>query len=85
MRRLSNNLPRFNAYGAVTGEKEKAPRSRWDLRSVPLVGRIRSIAGRMGRKMKMRLLFVFIILLSVWIFYHSRKLQAIPKRTLRRY
>lgn len=68
MRRISSSLPRF-----TEGEKEKILRPNSYLDKVPLVGRIKLIFGRMGRKMKFRLLIALLILLCIWIFYHSRK------------
>jgi len=74
MRKISSNLPRFNA-GVIYDEKDK-PRSRWSAQNVPLLGRLRNIVGRMGRKMKIRLLIGFLFLLSVIIFYNTRELMA---------
>jgi mannan polymerase II complex MNN10 subunit len=72
MRRLSSSLPRFSTSPHYA-EKEKLGRGRWSVHNVPLLGRIRGIMARMGRKMKMRLLIFFLILLSIYIFYHSRE------------
>ncbi|KJZ79021.1 hypothetical protein HIM_01794 [Hirsutella minnesotensis 3608] len=73
MRRISSGLPRFNAGPDPRYyEKDKAPRGRqWPGQNTPLVRRIRSIFGRMGRKLKMRLLIGFFLLLCLYIFYHS--------------
>ncbi|KAK4168710.1 alpha-1,2-galactosyltransferase [Cladorrhinum sp. PSN259] len=69
MRRISSNLPRFNA---TTGYDEKdKPVSRWSAQNVPLLGRLRNIIGRMGRKMKIRILVLFTLLLSIIIFYNT--------------
>ena len=74
MRRISSSLPRFNNQADERdAEREKKGRRRWPGQNMPLVGRIRSIFGRMGRKLKIRLLIGFILLLCVFIFYHSRE------------
>ncbi|KAJ4295852.1 alpha-1,6-mannosyltransferase [Collariella sp. IMI 366227] len=70
MRRLSSNLPRFNA-SPYYADKEKLGRGRWSVHKIPLLGRLRGIMARMGRKMKIRLLFLLMILLSIIIFYNS--------------
>lgn len=72
MRRISNNLPRFNT-STHYAEKEKIQKGRWAAApSVPWYGRVRNVAGRVGRKSKIRTLFVFLLLFAVWIFFHSR-------------
>lgn len=72
MRRISNNLPRFNT-STHYAEKEKLQQGRWAAaQSAPLYGRARNMAGRIGRKSKLRALFVLLLLLAVWIFFHSR-------------
>ncbi|AEO65857.1 glycosyltransferase family 34 protein [Thermothielavioides terrestris NRRL 8126] len=70
MRRFSSGLPRFNTSRHYA-DKEKLGRGRWSVHSVPLLGRIQSIMGRMGRRTKIRLLILLIILLSIYIFYNS--------------
>lgn len=81
MRRLSSGLPRFSP-DSTYAQKEKLGRGRgqWAARNVPLVGRLRSIFGRMGRKLKVRLLIVAILLLCLTIFYNSRGLPNIWAR-----
>jgi len=71
MRKISSSLPRFNANQYV--EKEKVVHGRWSAQNVPLLGRLRGIAARMGRKMKIRLLLAFLFFLFLLIFYNSRK------------
>ncbi|KND95376.1 putative alpha-1,6-mannosyltransferase MNN10, partial [Tolypocladium ophioglossoides CBS 100239] len=73
MRRISSSLPRFNNSNSDSryAEKEKLGRGQWSGRNIPLVGRIRSVFGRMGRKLKLRLLLASMALLCVYIFYHS--------------
>lgn len=72
MRRISNSLPQFNT-STHYAEKEKLQRGKWaPAQSVPLYGRIRNILARMGRKSKLRVLFVLLLLLAILIFYQSR-------------
>jgi len=78
MRRLSSSLPRFSSHSSLAyGEKEKLGRGRWSLHDVPMVGRLRGILARMGRKLKFRLLLGFLVLLGLWIFYHSRESRSV--------
>ena len=72
MRRISSSLPRF-ASNSHYAEKEKLQRGRWSLQSVPVLGRLKNLAARMGRKMKIRLLIGFLILFCIWVFYNSRQ------------
>lgn len=73
MRRISSSLPRFNAHAhSHYAEKEKLGRGRWSGREVPLLGRLKGILARMGRKLKIRLLLGFLMLLAVIVFYNSR-------------
>ncbi|KAG6008602.1 hypothetical protein E4U21_004242 [Claviceps maximensis] len=73
MRQLSSSLPRFssNANDQRFEGKQRLGRGRWLGQNIPLVGRIRSIFGRMGRKLKIRLLIGLVLLLGLYIFYHS--------------
>lgn len=75
MRRLSSSLPRFssNSSDQRPGDKQKVDRGRWSGQNIPLVGRIRYIFGRMGRKLKIRLLICLILMLCLLVFYNSRK------------
>lgn len=68
MRRISSSLPRFNGAYA---EKEHLKRTQPWFRKVPLAGRIRSIYGRMGRRLKLFLLLLLLLLLGTIIFYNS--------------
>ncbi|KAK1600634.1 galactosyl transferase GMA12/MNN10 family protein [Colletotrichum navitas] len=70
MRRISSSLPRFNHQSHYT-EKEKLSRASWPAQKVPLVGRIRSVFARMGRKMKLRLLILLLLSLAMTIFYNT--------------
>ena len=77
MRRLSSSLPQFQ--GQRDNWKEKGGRGpRW-IRKVPLAGRIRSIYGRMGRRLKMILLFILIAILCYTVFYTTRKLRTLVR------
>lgn len=71
MRRLSSSLPRFSS-NTHYAEKEKLGRGRSSGINVPLLGRLKAITARIGRKMRLRLLVVFLLLLSVIIFFNSR-------------
>lgn len=72
MRRLSSSLPQFNGQRETWKEKHgRGPR--W-IRKVPLAGRVRSIYGRMGRRLKMFLLFTLVAILCYTLFYTTRKL-----------
>lgn len=74
MRHLSSGLPRFNSGSdSPPSEKDKLAHGQWPGQKIPLVRRIMSIVGRMGRKLRLRLLIGFAILLCVYIFYHSRE------------
>lgn len=74
MRHISNSLPRFRSGShSPSSEKAKFALGQWPGQNMPLVRRLRSVVGRMGRKLKLRLLMGFIMLLCVYIFYHSRK------------
>ncbi|KAL2178703.1 glycosyltransferase family 34 protein [Thermothelomyces heterothallicus CBS 202.75] len=70
MRRLSSSLPRFGS-SLYYADKEKLGRGRWSVHDVPLLGRVRGIMARMGRKMKIRILILLAFLLSLIIFYNS--------------
>jgi mannan polymerase II complex MNN10 subunit len=76
MRRFSSSLPRFNG-SPYYADKEKLGRGRWSVHNVPLLGRMRGIMARMGRKMKMRLLILLMFLLSIIVFYNSRECQPV--------
>lgn len=77
MRRLSSSLPRFQSSQPYA-EKEKLGRGQWSAQSIPLLGRLKGIMARMGRKMKIRLLILFSCLLSIIIFYNTRKSSQPP-------
>jgi len=85
MRKISNNLPRFSANNDYA-EKEKLGRGQWSAHNVPLLGRLRGIMARMGRKMKIRLLLLFLLLLSVIVFYNSREwpVSIVPGKSVNR-
>ncbi|KAI5465853.1 galactosyl transferase GMA12/MNN10 family-domain-containing protein [Mariannaea sp. PMI_226] len=66
IRKLSSSLPRFNT--AYTDKEKPSGGHRW-IQRVPLIGRIKSIFGRMGRKLKFLLLILLVLLLCTIIFY----------------
>lgn len=74
MRRISSSLPRFaNAHQYAEKEKDKPVRAPWSVQNLPLLGRLRGIMARMGRKMKLRLLFLFLLVMAVVLFYTTRE------------
>lgn len=85
MRRLSSKLPKFNMNAnAPYAEKEKLGRGRW-ISDLPLAARVKSIFGRMGRKMKLRLFICLMIVSVIFVFYNTREwgpvLPSIPPGT----
>jgi hypothetical protein len=84
MRRLSSSLPRFYSDTPPHALKEKRRPGRWTAaQNVPLVGRIRSIFGRMGRKFKMRLLIAAVVLFCLLLFFNTRRSTFDARRLLR--
>jgi mannan polymerase II complex MNN10 subunit len=77
MRRLSSSLPRFGS-STHYAEKEKLGRGRWPGQNVPLLGRLRGVMARMGRKMKLRLLVIFLLIISIITFFNTRPLLSPP-------
>lgn len=79
MRRISNSLPRFNS-STYYAEKEKLQRGRWaPAPSTSLYGRVRTMAGRAGRKSKLRAtlgLFVVLLLCAAWMLLHRGMLHV---------
>ncbi|PFH58662.1 hypothetical protein XA68_13408 [Ophiocordyceps unilateralis] len=76
MRRLSSGLPLFNSGSdACRSEKDKSGNGRWSARNIPLVWRLRSVLGRMGRKLKLRLLVALIVLACMLAVYNSPLLR----------
>lgn len=73
VRRISSSLPRFYSDTPPHAPKEKLRPGRWTAaHNVPLVGRIRSIFGRMGRKLKLRLFIAAIVLFCLLFFFNTR-------------
>ncbi|KAK4143250.1 glycosyltransferase [Dichotomopilus funicola] len=70
MRRISSHLPRFSS-STHYAEKKKLGRGGWSVHNVPLLGRVKGILGRMGRKMKIRLLMLLMLILAIIIFYNT--------------
>lgn len=75
MRRISSSLPRFS--DSPYSQKEKLGRGRWADQNVPLFARIKSIVGRMGRKLKFRLLIALVVLIMLILFNLSRKCDLV--------
>lgn len=74
MRRISSSLPTFTTTNSHYAEKEKLQRGRWSGQPVSLLARMRNMAGRVGRKSKMRLLLgalLFGLLLVVVLLIQS--------------
>ncbi|KAI9819628.1 MAG: alpha-1,6-mannosyltransferase [Pycnora praestabilis] len=70
VRNISESLPRFNAGGRRNySEKEKLGRGRWYLGNGSQAGRVRSCAGRIFRRMRLRFLLVLGFIVAVIIFY----------------
>jgi mannan polymerase II complex MNN10 subunit len=76
MRRLSSSLPRF-AHNVYPEEKKNIGGGSWSAQNVPLLGRLRGIMARMGRKMKIRLLIMLLVFLSIILFYTTRECLGI--------
>jgi hypothetical protein len=73
-RSISNSLPRFNvASDKSYAEKEKLGRGRWMPRDGSRLGRLRAAAGRVSRKMRLRLLVVLAFVMMFILFYSTRK------------
>jgi len=79
MRRISSSLPRFHANSQHYAEKEKLGRGRWSVQNVPLLGRLKGILARMGRKLRLRLFLALLAFVTVIIFYNSRRSPPSPK------
>lgn len=72
MRQISSSLPRFsNPPNSQRDKRYHHHGSSWAGGNVPLLGRLRSIFGRLGRKLKWRLLFTGILFVLLFIFYNS--------------
>lgn len=72
MRRLSTSLPQFQLGPHSYSEKEKLGRERWAPERFRVVGAVKSILGRMSRKLRLRLLFVLFMALLVTLWYTTR-------------
>jgi hypothetical protein len=73
MRRISQSLPTFNAANMDDqhfAEKEKLGRGRWN---IPLLGRVRGLVNRMGRKWKIRAMILGFFFVCYCLFYMTRK------------
>lgn len=70
MRRISSSLPVFNMADDRYAEKEKLGRGRWN---VPLLGRIKAVMARMGRKWKIRAFVAMVLLFLYLLFWITRE------------
>ncbi|TQS32949.1 hypothetical protein Golomagni_06722 [Golovinomyces magnicellulatus] len=72
MRRISNSLPQFHpdTHSRYAGKEQFGLRRSY-IDNIPLVGRAKSIFGRMGRKLKFRLLIAAIIFFCIILFYNT--------------
>jgi len=73
-RKISSSLPRFNLGNRQTyAEKEKLGRGRWYPNAGSRMPRIRTFLGSFTRRMRLRILVVFAIILAVILFYVTRE------------
>ena len=75
-RRISNSLPKWNLAGRRDfSDREKLGRGRWYPSGGSRFDRFKTFIGSATRRMKLRLLFVFLFLLSVIIFKVTRMFE----------
>ena len=72
-RRISSSLPHFNMGDKTYAEKEKLERGRWIGRDGSKLARVRSLARRVSRKLRLRGLIVIALIFLYFIFYMTRK------------
>jgi hypothetical protein len=73
-RNISASLPKWsNIAGGRYAQKETSGRGRWYPSDQSKLGRLRTLAGNVTRKMKLRILLVFALMLGVILFYTTRK------------
>ena len=72
-RKLSNSLPRFSTrLDKSYAEKEKLGRGRLTPNNGSRLERLRAAAGRVSRKMRLRIVLVLAFILMFTLFYTSR-------------
>lgn len=78
MRRISSSLPIFSgaASNPSHAHKDKYGDERWASQHASWLGRLKSVFGRMGRKLKLRLLVAGILCFCVLLFYNTREYPA---------
>jgi hypothetical protein len=83
-RKLSSSLPRFSIGSEKSyAEKEKLGRWRWMPNDGSRLGRLRAAAGKVSRKMRLRLLVGLAFIMMFILFYTTRKLcQPEPLKAL---
>jgi hypothetical protein len=80
IRQLSNSLPRFSMSPEHSyAEKEKLGRGRWATSNGTIFGKLRSSWARVGRKLRLRLMVLLAFILSIIIFYNTRKSSSLHK------
>lgn len=78
MRKLSTSLPQFQLGSHAYSEKEKLGLGGWSPERFRVVGAMKSILGRMSRKLRLRLLFVLFLGLLWMLWYWTRMFPLIP-------
>lgn len=77
MRKLSNNLPRFNIGGDYSySEKEKLGRGRWSAKDGSLIGRWRNRIIQFARKSRLRFMIIIGVVLLFILYMCSRKFSG---------
>ena len=72
-RKLSSSLPRFNLGNRTYAEKEKLGRGRTYPFGWSKLSRLKIFLGSITRRMRLQILLLFAIMLSVVLFYTTRK------------
>ncbi len=77
-RKISSSLPRFNlGVRRDFAEKEKLGRGRWNPNAGTNLGRLRSLAARILRRARLRLLLVLAFIFATILFYVTRKMSIL--------
>lgn len=80
-RKISSSLPHFSIGAEKSyAEKEKLGRGRWTGRESDIMARVRSIARRVSRKLKLRGLIVIALIFLYFLFYITRKFALMSLR-----
>lgn len=78
-RRISESLPTFIGRRRSHAEKERGYSSRWAPASGTLLSRIRTFTGNIGRRMRVRILLIFVLVLAFILFYTTREVHPTPQ------